>query len=146
MRPVPPVQPLSPLVYLHPALAVLGLLLAFVAYRQGLVQRAQRVKKRPAPPANLKQHVALGPLAAALMVVAVVGGLASTVLVRGWAPLATWHGRLGLVGAGLFAALWWLGRRLVRQDKSVAAAHGLLGVVGLFACGIAALLGIELLP
>jgi hypothetical protein len=132
--------------YLHPAMATVTLVLCFVVLRQGLAQRRQRLRKVAAPAGTLKRHAALGPWAVGLFVASAVGGLGSAVVVRGWAPLATWHGRLALGAAVTFAVVWWLGRRLLAQQKQLANTHGVLGLLALFLGGLAAMLGISLLP
>ena len=142
---MPPNDP-GLLAYAHPIMAGIGLVLCFVVLRQGLKQRDQRTKKKPAPVGNLKRHVGLGPWAVGVVLASAVGGLGTTVLVRHWKPLATAHGWAGLACAALFGVIWLLGRRVLAQQKHLANAHGLLGVLALFVGGIAALLGIELLP
>lgn len=132
--------------YLHPAMATGTLVLCFLVLRQGLAQRRQRLRKVAAPAGTLKRHSALGPWAVGLFVASAVGGLGSAVVVRGWEPLATWHGRLALGAAAMFAVVWWLGRRLLAQQKQLANTHGVLGLLALFLGGLAAMLGISLLP
>lgn len=132
--------------YFHPIMAALGLVLAFIVLRQGLKQRDQRTKRIAAPAANLKRHVSLGPWAAGIICASAFGGVGTTVLVRGWKPLATAHGWFGLACAALFAVIWWLGRKLVAQQKHLANRHGVLGLLAMFAGVIAVLFGIELLP
>lgn len=132
--------------YLHPALGTATLLLCFVVLRQGLAQRRLRLRRVPPAAGALKRHVRLGPWAVGLFALSAVGGLGSAVALRAWAPLATWHGRLGLLAAVLFAGVWLLGRRLLAQQKALANTHGVLGLVALFLGGFVALLGISLLP
>lgn len=132
--------------YLHPAMATVTLVVCFVVLRQGLAQRRQRLRKVAPPPGTLKRHTALGPWAVGLFLASAVGGVGSAVVVRGWAPLATWHGKLALGAAVMFATVWWLGRRLLAQEKQHANTHGVLGLLALFVAGVAAMLGISLLP
>jgi hypothetical protein len=132
--------------YLHPAVATVTLLLCFTALRQGLKQRTQRLRRITAPAGNLKRHSTLGPWAVGLFAVSLVGGLGSAVVVRGWAPLATWHGKLALGAAVLFGVVWLVGRKLLAGERRHANTHGVLGLVALFIAGIAAMLGISLLP
>lgn len=132
--------------YLHPAMATVALVLCFVVLRQGLAQRRQRLRKVAAPVGTLKRHTALGPWAVGSFLASAVGGVVSAVLLRGWAPLATWHGKLALGAAVLFVVVWLLGRKLLRRQKQHANAHGVLGLLALFLGGVAALLGLSLLP
>lgn len=136
----------SLLSYVHPALSAAGVLLAFITLRQGLRQRRQRLRGLQAPAANVKRHAFAGAWAVGLIGFSAVGGVISAVVLRGWKPLGTMHGRLGLGCAMSFAVVWWLGRRLVNRHKHLANRHGLLGLVTLFLGGVTLLLGIELLP
>lgn len=131
------------LAYLHPALAAFCLVLAFLSLRLGL---RQKQKRPPAPPATLKRHLALGPWSVAAMALSAGSGLASAVFVRGWKPLSSPHGWVGLGSALAFAGVWLLGRGLLGDKRQWAGAHGLLALIALFLGGIAALLGIKLLP
>jgi hypothetical protein len=142
------VEPTSPglWAWLHPAAAAATLVLCFTVLRQGLAQRRQRLRRVPAPAGSLKRHVGLGPWAVGLFLASLVGGVGSAVLLRGWAPLATWHGRLALVTGALFAAVWALGRRLVGQQRQLAGVHGALGLVAVLLGGLVAVMGITLLP
>lgn len=132
--------------YLHPAMAGVTLLLCFVALRQGLKQRVQRLRRITAPEGNLKRHSKLGPWAVGLFAASAVGGLGSAILVRGWAPLATWHGKLAVLAAVMFGGVWLIGRKLLEGERRRANTHGVLGLLALFVGGVAALLGISLLP
>lgn len=134
------------LAYAHPLVATIGLLLAFVVFRDGFAQRRQRVRRRQAPEGSRKRHVKLGPWAVALSVLSLVGGLGSAVVLRDWAPLATFHGKLGVVSVLGFLGLWWMGRQLVAQTGPLAPKHGVLGLFTLFAAGLTGVLGLSLLP
>lgn len=127
-------------------MATVCLLLCFVVLRQGLAQRRARLRKTPAPAGNLKRHSSLGPWAVGLFLASLVGGLGSAVALREWAPLGTWHGRLALGAAILFGAVWLLGRKLLDNHKALANTHGVLGLLALFLAGVAAMLGLSLLP
>ena len=132
--------------YLHPVMATVALLLAWVVFRLGFHQRTLRLRRTPAPEGSYARHVRLGPWSSGLLIASCFGGLGSAVLLRGRKPLDTFHGKLGVASALMFAALWWLGRPLARGDKTHAGRHGVLGVFSLFAAGLAGLLGISLLP
>lgn len=140
-----PTTSVSPLAFVHPVLVGLGFVLAVLVFNQGLKQRDQRVKRTPAPTGNRARHVAMGPWVVGLILVGAVGGLVSTVVLRGWRPLGTWHGRLGVAATGLFTLEWVFGRRVLEQRGS-AARHGLVGLAAVAFGGLASLLGIELLP
>lgn len=134
------------LVYGHPLLATFTLVLTFFVFRDGFAQRKQRLRRVQAPPALRPRHLKWGPRSSGLMAVSAVGGMGSTVFLRNWDLLATFHGKLGLATTLLFAVMWWLGRKLVAGDKQLAGSHGVLGLLGLFAGGLTGVLGISLLP
>lgn len=132
--------------YFHPLLAVVVLVLCFFELRIGLVQRTQRTRRVAAPAGNLKRHLQLGPWAVGLFLATAVGGLASTAVLRDWALLSTWHGRLGLVAVLCFLGVGWLGRRVRGGEKGLANVHGVVATLGLFLGAIVAMLGFDLLP
>jgi hypothetical protein len=134
------------LAYGHPLLATFSLLFAFFVFRDGFAQRKQRLRRIPAPPEKRPRHIKLGPWSSGLMLLSAVGGIGSTILIRKWEPLASFHGKLGLTTALVFALMWWLGRRLVAGDKHLAGRHGVIGLLAMFAGGLTGLLGISMLP
>ncbi len=134
------------LIYLHPLLGTVSLLLAFLVFRDGFAQRKQRLRRIPAPASTRVRHIKLGPVTAALFCLSWIIGLCSAVLLRKWEPLATFHGKLALLTTLLFLIMWWLGRRLVANEKHLAGTHGILGLFALFAGGLTGVLGISLLP
>jgi hypothetical protein len=134
------------LIYGHPLLATVSLVLAFVVFRDGLAQRKQRLIRLQAPPNSRPRHLRLGPWSVGLIALSAVGGLVSAVLLRKWEALGTFHGKLGLTTTVMFLLMWWLGRRLVANDKQLAGRHGVLGLLAMFAGGLTGLLGISLLP
>ena len=134
------------LIYLHPLLATVTLFLAFFVFRDGFAQRKQRLRHIPAPASTRARHVKLGPWAASLFCLSWIAGLCSAVLLRQWEPLATFHGKMALLTTLLFLIMWWLGRRLVANERHLAGTHGILGLLALFAGGLTGVLGISLLP
>ncbi|MFZ5439988.1 MAG: DUF4079 family protein [Myxococcota bacterium] len=136
----------SVIAYFHPVMSAVALLLAWVVFRQGFHQRKQRLTRKPAPEGSWQRHVQLGPWSVGLLVTSAFGGVGSAVAVRGWKPLDTFHGWLGLASALMFVGLWLLGRALARGDKTHAGKHGVLGLLAMFAAGVTGVLGISLLP
>lgn len=134
------------LVYAHPLVATLGLLLAFFVFRDGLAQRRQRTLRQQAPEGSRERHASLGPWAVRLSVLSLLGGLGSAVVLRDWKPLDTWHGRLGLLSVVLFLVVGRLGKQLVPQTGPLAPRHGVLALLTLFLAGLTGLLGLSLLP
>lgn len=139
-------QPTSPLVWAHPAMAAVTILLAFIVFRQGMHLRAQRLRRVPAPAGSGVRHLKLGPWSVALMVASAIGGIGSAVLLRQMKPLDSFHGWLGTVSAAAFVAQWLLGRQLSAGKKSLAQPHGIIGLLAMFAAGITGILGISMLP
>ena len=134
------------LVYGHPAVATVAIVVALFVFRDGFAQRKLRLARVTPPEGSRARHIRLGPLSAALIIGASVGGLGSAIVLREWKPLGTFHGWLGLVTAALFALMWWLGRKLVAGERVFAARHGVLGLLAAFAAGVTGILGISLLP
>lgn len=134
------------LAYGHPAMASVALLLAWLVFRAGFHQRIQRLRRVQAPAGSLARHLKLAPWSVGLLVASTIGGVGSAVTLRGWKPLATFHGVLGVVTALIFVGLWLLGRQLTGGKKHLANAHGVLALLSLFAAGLAGVLGISLLP
>lgn len=136
----------SVLAYGHPVMAAVTLVLAFYVFRQGFHQRIQRLRRVKAPEGSYARHVKLAPWSVALLVASSLGGLGSAVFLRGWKPLATFHGWLGLASALAFLGLWLLGRQLTAGKRQLAGSHGVLGLLAMFAAGLTGVLGISLLP
>jgi hypothetical protein len=133
----------------HPALMVLALVVAGFALRAGLQMRRRRLGGQPPSPGLLATHLRVARPAVVLMCIGLLGGPASAVWLRGWAPFQTFHAWLGVLAAALFLAAGFLGMRLARGDLSRAEGanlHGLLGTVGMLAAGLAAAAGMVLLP
>lgn len=139
-------QPASPLSWSHPVMAAIALVLAFFVFRQGMQQRAQRLRRIPAPAGTWQRHLALGPWSVGLLVASALGGVGSAVFLRAWKPLDTFHGWLGVACAAAFVAQWVMGRQLAAGKKSLAQAHGVIGLLAMFAAGLTGVLGISLLP
>ncbi len=128
-------------------LAVLAV--AALALRAGLVLRRRRLRGEPPKPGLLAAHLRLARPAVLLMGVGLVGGPASSWWLRGWTPLETVHGWLGVLAVLLFGSAGLLGLRLqrgqLRREKG-APLHGLLGALGMLVAGVAAAAGMVLLP
>lgn len=132
--------------FIHPALAAIGLVLAWLAMRRGLVLRDARVRRQPSPVGAAQRHLNLARPAVVLLVLSAPLGLLSAVLVRQFKPMATAHGWLALVAALAFAATGLIGSKLTRDRTKRRALHVAFSLVGLGLGLIAALTGIELLP
>jgi hypothetical protein len=132
--------------FIHPAVAAVGLTLAWWTLQRGLVIRDARVKKRPAPAGATQRHLALARPAVWSLVAASVLGLATAVLVRGMKPLASGHGWAAVVATAGFAGTFLIGQGLLKDRGRRRQLHVAFSLVGLGLGLIAAVLGIELLP
>jgi hypothetical protein len=125
---------------------VVSLLLVLAALRLGLQLRRARAARR-APPAGARAaHLRLARPALVCIGAGLLAGPASAVWLRGWEPLATFHGAVGVIAAGLFAAVALHGRRLERGMASARAAHAAFAALAILAAGVAAVAGFVLLP
>lgn len=134
------------LAYAHPAWMVASLLLAIVAMRIGLRLRRARVTRRPAGRGAREAHLRFAKLAVVCIGAGLVAGPVSAVWLRGWEPLGTFHGVVGLVAGGLFAATAFHGRRLERGLRDARSAHAACAALAMLAAGVAAIAGFVLLP
>jgi hypothetical protein len=134
------------LALVHPAIGALALGTGVLTLRQGLALRDVRRLKGSPPVAGFSRHLGLARACTLIIACSAATGVASVALLRDWSVGATWHGRVGAAAVGLFFCQWLLGRTLVKGRKQVRSKHALLGLAAIFSCGIAALLGIELLP
>jgi hypothetical protein len=132
--------------FVHPAVAAVGLAMAWVSLQRGLVIRDARVKKRPVPTGAAQRHLGLARPAVWLLMLASTLGLATAVLVRDMKPLATGHGWAAMVATLGFAGTGLIGRGLVLDRSRRRQLHVAFSLLGLGLGLIAAVLGIELLP
>lgn len=123
-----------------------ALVLVVIALRAGLAIRKRRVRGLRPQGKVVQRHVRFAKPAVALVVVGLVGGTVSAFLLRGWEPLRSAHGILGVLSAVLFCAAAVLGRRVMQGERSAVAAHGAVGAVAALAAGVAAVAGFVLLP
>jgi hypothetical protein len=125
-------------------LAALALVLA--ALRQGLRLRRARTARRTPPAGARAAHLRLAKPAVACIALGLLAGPASAVWLRGWDPLGTFHGAVGVIAAGLFAATAVHGRRLERGRGAARGAHAAFAALAVLAAGMAAIAGFVLLP
>lgn len=125
---------------------VLSLVLAAVALRLGLRIRRARAARRPPPRGTRDAHLRIAKPALAMLAAGLVAGPISSVWLRGWDVLGTFHGVIGVVAAGLFAAAALHGRRLEHGRADARSAHAWLAALAMLAAGVAAIAGFVLLP
>jgi hypothetical protein len=137
---------LQALAYAHPVIASTGILSALLVLSWGLRMRDARLRRKPPPPNLPRRHVRLAPITVWILLGAFVLGPISSVLIREWKLLHTFHGWAGLTAISSFSAAALLGRKLrVRPDRG-RSLHGNLGLLAMLAAAIAAITGIQLLP
>jgi hypothetical protein len=124
----------------------IALVLVVRALRSGLVLRRGRRLHARRRPEELARHLGRAKLAVAFVALGWMGGPASMWWLRGRAPFETAHAWAGTLALALFLATAWLGRRLERGRGRPLGAHALAAALALLAAGLAALMGLVLLP
>jgi hypothetical protein len=137
---------LAALSWVHPIVMAGVILLTIAVYTTGLSIREARVRKRRIAPGTRRRHTRLSKPAVVAALAGVTLGPISSVLLRGWAPLQTFHGIAGLLAMASFTAAGLLGVRLESGRTTRAALHGGLGLLGVLLGLLAALAGTDLLP
>ena len=125
---------------------LVSLALAVLTLRAGLALRRTRRGLAPRDPRLRRRHLRLAKPAIALVLVGFVGGPISAVALRGWQPIASFHGALGLVVAALFVTAAVLGWRLEHGRTRAFEVHAWLGALAVLGAALAAVAGFVLLP
>jgi hypothetical protein len=116
------------------------------ALRSGLtMRRSRRFRSRRAPGLREK-HLAMAKPAVAAIVLGFIGGPISSLWLRDWELLRTFHGWIGISAGALFIAALLMGRRLERGRSRAFDAHALLGLLAMLAALVAFVAGFVLLP
>jgi len=123
-----------------------SLLLVLLALRSGLALRRSRRGLARRSPGQRPAHLRVAKPAVGLALIGFVGGLASSVWLRGWEPVHTFHGVLGIAVASLFAAAAFLGHRIEAHRSRAFDAHALLAGLAALGAAVAAVAGFVLLP
>ena len=122
-----------------------SLVVVLLALRAGLGMRRRRLQRLRPKPDLIRRHLALAKPGVALVLIGLIGGVVSSVWLRGWEPLDSFHSWLGLASALLFAVAAMLGRRAGRNREG-AARHGLIGLFAILTALVAMVAGLVLLP
>lgn len=130
----------------HPAWMLAALLLVGLTLRAGLALRRARQGRAPRSARLRSRHLRLAKPAVALLWLGALLGPLSSVWLRGWEPLHSFHGALGVLVALLFGTTAALGHRLETGRSRAFDAHALLGAISFLLAGLAALAGFVLLP
>jgi hypothetical protein len=120
--------------------------LAALALRAGLRLRRARLAGVRRPPEWRRRHLALAKPAVVMALIGFVAGPISAFSLRDWSVFSSFHGLLGLLVAGLFAATGLLGRQLERGRSHALDAHALLAALSVLGAAVAAVAGFVLLP
>ena len=123
-----------------------SLVIAVLTLRSGLALRRARAGRDALAPRGRERHLKLAKPAVALLLVGFAAGPLSSVWLRGFEPLRSFHGAVGLAAALCFAAAGLAGLRLEAGRSRAYGAHALLGGAGLLLGALAAVAGITLLP
>jgi len=125
---------------------VAGLVVSGIALRHGLALRRSRRFRTPRPRGLRESHLRFAKPAVAMLLLGFCVGPISAVWLRGWEPLQSFHGWVGVVAAALFIVAAIFGRRLERGRSRAFDAHALAGLLAMLAALIAAVAGFELTP
>ena len=117
--------------WIHPVLIGASLLAALVVYTTGLRLREVRTRNHPAQPGTRRLHTRLGRPVVLLLVGGFATGPVSSVFVRDWPLLSTFHGWTGIGAVTAFAVAGLLGLRLHDHRSQRATLHGLLALLGM---------------
>jgi hypothetical protein len=134
------------LAYVHPTWMAASILLAALALRSGLALRRSRQGRGRRTSEMRRRHLRFAKPAVVLVLLGFVAGPASSVWLRAWDLLGTFHGVLGLVVVGLFAAGALLGHRIEKHHAKVFDAHALIGALAVLLAALTAVAGFVLLP
>jgi len=132
--------------YGHPIAMTGALCLVGWAFSRGLALRKRRLNGLPRPRALRQAHLSVARWGVALVVLGSISGPASAFFLRGWLPLGTLHGWLGLISAVLFALTGWWGWRLEQGTSSSVSAHGWSALIAVAVAALTAAAGMVLLP
>ena len=124
---------------------LISLGLVTLALRAGLAMRRRRQRSAPPDIDLLKRHLAMAKPGVVLALLGFVGGLVSSVQLRAWNPLETFHGGVAVLVVIMFSITAILGRQVEKGEGSPSM-HGLMGVLAFLGASLAAVAGFVLLP
>lgn len=117
-----------------------------LALRSGMTLRRSRRFRTRRDPGLREKHLAIAKPAVAAIVLGFLGGPVSSLWLRNWEPLRTFHGWIGITAAALFIAAMLLGRKLEAGTSRAFDAHALLGLLAMLSALVAFVAGFVLLP
>lgn len=127
--------------------------LAGLALRSGLALRRGRLGVAPVQPGvpprrsdQRRRHLRLAKPAVVLALLGFALGVGSSVWLRGWEPLASFHGLVALAVAVLFTSAAVVGHRIEEGHSRAFDVHAVLGGLAVLLAAVAAVAGFSLLP
>jgi hypothetical protein len=123
-----------------------ALLVCGLALRSGMAMRRSRRFRTRRAPGLREKHLAMAKPAVAAIVLGFIAGPASSLWLRDWEPLRTFHAWIGIAAGALFIAAMLLGRRLEGGRSRAFDTHALLGLLAMLAALVAFVAGFVLLP
>lgn len=93
-----------------------------------------------------RAHLRFAKFALPALYLGALAGVCSAVWLRGWSPLSSAHGMLGVLTLALFTGAAVLGRSLEAGERRFASRHGMLGLAGALATALTFGSGFVLLP
>ncbi len=123
-----------------------SLLLAGLALRSGLALRRSRQRRERRSSELRPRHLRLAKPAVALILSGGLLGLLSSLWLRGWEPLRSFHGALAVGVVALCSAAAVLGHRLEEGKSRAFDAHAWLGLAAFLLAALASVAGFSLLP
>jgi hypothetical protein len=119
---------------------------AGLALRSGLALRRSRRLRTRRPQELRPAHLRLAKLAVVALMLGALLGPVSSLWLRDWAPLRSFHGVLGIAVAALFGAAAIVGHRIEEGKSRSFDAHAWLGLAAFLFAAVASVAGFVLLP
>jgi len=111
-----------------------------------MAMRRSRRFRTPRPRGLRERHLAFAKPAVVAILIGSVGGPISSIWLRDWEPLRTFHAWIGIAAAVLFVAAALRGRRLERGESRAFDTHAALGLLAMLVVLVAFVAGFVLLP
>lgn len=123
-----------------------SLALAAVTLRVGLALRRARRLGHRRNAADYRRHLRLAKPALLAITVGFVGGIGSSLGLRGWSAFTTAHGAVAAAALLAFLATGAIGRRLERGDRALLEWHSRLAALAVLLAAASIGTGFVLLP
>ena len=134
------------LAYLHPLWMLASLALALATLRRGLALRRARKRGQRRTADAYRRHLRLAKPTLVLLAVGYAGGIASSVLLRGWDAFGTVHSLVASAALAVLLATGTLGWRLEHGRSRAVEWHARLAALAVLLAAAAIGTGLVLLP